>query len=254
MRFRIALASSAAVAAMCALTAGPASAAPDQFTQEALTPNNFNADQHSDPAVFRPASGNWYISGDPYPTHYGTPGDIPAVWNEGYGLAHIGVFRPSTGKWYLANFAGETKYAVHYGTRGDIPVQAHYRGIDKATVLAVYRPSKSTWYVRGVGAARYGGRYDVPVPGHYFKAANDDYADHIAVFRPYNGNWYIRGHAKIHYGTRGDIPVTGDFNGDGKGDIAVFRPSTGSLYIRGAGSERIGRSGDFPIGKAPYRD
>ena len=285
---------SAIVAGVLVVAGGmsPAAAAPDPYTRQLLTPNDFNYDGHSVPATYD-GHGTWSISGDfASPYHLGTTGDIPAVTNNGDGFAQYGVFRPSTGTWYLTSF-GEIR-TYRWGATGDIPVQAHYRGISNASVIAVFRPSTASWYISGVGTVRYGAAGDIPVPGHYFGTDANDYTDHIAVFRPSNGTWYrqgqpayrfgakgdvpapgdydgngttdiavyrpstqtwyVSGRAAVHYGTAGDIPVTGDYNGDGRIDITVFRPSTATWYTRGAAAVLFGAPGDFPIGKAPYRD
>lgn len=210
------------------------------------TPDDFTFEQTSTRAVF--AAGTWSID-DGYPTtfRFGIAGDLPAITDAGDGFAHIGVWRPSTGYWYQASPTGSIVKKTLWGVRGDIPVAAHYSGVSSASVLAVFRPSSSNWYVRGSASVHYGVPGDIPTPGHYAGSAANDYRDQIAVFRPDNGTWYVRGGTPVHYGTRGDIPVPGDYDGNGTTDLAVYRPATHTFYVRGSASVVYGTSGDIPV-------
>jgi hypothetical protein len=114
---------------------------------------------------------------------------------------------------------------------------------DHKTDVAVFRPSNSTWYLRGVGPFVYGQAGDIPVPADY----NGDGKAEIAVFRPSNSTWYIRGVGPFVYGQAGDIPVVADYNGDGKADIAVFRPTNSTWYLYGIGPRVYGTVGDIPV-------
>ncbi|PZS33579.1 MAG: hypothetical protein DLM58_07425 [Pseudonocardiales bacterium] len=258
------------------------------------TPHDFTFLQTSTRAVFSATTATWSID-DGYPTvfRFGLRGDLPAVTDAGDGFATIGVFRPSTGSWYQAGPTGRLAVTTKWGNSGDIPVPGHYSGVSRPSVLATFRPSNSTWYLRGIGNVPYGSRGDIPVPGHYAGTSANDYTDHPALFRPstavwyrqglsavqygargdipvpgdYTGNgttdiavyrpsthtWYIRGVTSVRYGIAGDIPVTGDYNGDGKTDIAVYRPSTHTWYMRGQAARSFGTATTTPIGKAPYR-
>jgi hypothetical protein len=258
------------------------------------TPHDFTFLQKSTPATFR--AGHWSIA-DGYtpPTAFtfGYSGDIPTVIDSGDGFARVGVFHPATGTWYLGTATGGVASKIAYGGASDVPVPAHYSGVSKATVIAIFRPADGTWHRRGLAGVQYGQKGDIPVPGHYAGTAANDFADQIALFRPSSGRWYrlgltsvgygqkgdipapadydgngttdialyrpsmhtfyVRGHASVHYGVTGDVPVTGDFNGDGRADFAVYRPSTHTLWIRGLAQVSVGAAGDTPVGKAPYR-
>jgi subtilisin-like proprotein convertase family protein len=134
-------------------------------------PADYDGDNRADLAVYREASGNWYIlqSSDsqlrvnqfglgnfqdkPFPRDY-----------DGDGKTDLAVFRVSSGTWYLqqsaAGFAG-----VQFGIASDIPAAADYDGDNRAD-LAVFR--NGTWYLlrsqQGFGAVQFGAAGDIPVP------------------------------------------------------------------------------------------
>jgi hypothetical protein len=151
------------------------------------------------------------------------------------GTADFTVWRPTTGTLYSEDASG-TPLIVKWGENGDIPVIGDYDG-DGKTDVAVFRPSKGTWYIipSSTGKAygvQFGTQGDVPVPGDYDGDGKTD----IAVWRPSKGTWYIvpsttgKAHG-VQFGTQGDVPVPGDYDGDGKTDMAVWRPSNQIWYI-----------------------
>ncbi len=199
---------------------------------------DFDGDRMADIAIFRPASGQWFIvnssTGSGAAFTWGGEGDIPVARDyDGDGKADIAIFRPSTGAWWIIPSSTGTGISYTWGGQGDIPVPQDYDGDGKIDI-AVFRPSTGTWYFiyssTGSGAAfGFGGGGDIPVPGHYYGDSKTD----IAFFRPSTGQWFIVNSRPpgnffpITWGGQGDIPVPGDYDGDSKTDIAIFRPSTG---------------------------
>jgi hypothetical protein len=200
--------------------------------------SNFDADEKSDVAVFRPSNGYWYnlnsTNGSFQAFPFGTSGDkVVAGDYDGDGKSDYAVFRPSNGTWYVQKSSGGF-VAVAFGTNGDLPVVGDYDG-DLKSDYAVFRPSNGTWYYLrssngALGFLTFGTNGDKPVQGDYDADGKTD----IAVFRPSNGTWYLQrstaGFTGIAFGAANDKPVQSDYDGDGKADIAVFRPADGGWY------------------------
>jgi endonuclease/exonuclease/phosphatase family metal-dependent hydrolase len=224
---------------------------------------DFDGDKKSDLSVYRPNTGEWFVS------RSGGAGTLQAVWGQpalgdlpvagdydGDGRQDMAVFRTTNATWYTRDTSTGAGRSIQWGTWGDVPVAGDYDG-DGRTDTAVYRPGNGTWYVRlastGAGSSgQWGTAGDIPVPGDY---DGDRKAD-LAVFRPSNGTWYVRyssngGGAAYQWGANGDVTVAGDYDGDGRTDCAVFRRSTGIWYVRYAtgatGGVQWGSGIDIPV-------
>ncbi|HUQ64252.1 MAG TPA: lamin tail domain-containing protein [Acidimicrobiales bacterium] len=122
------------------------------------TVGDFDGNGTTDIAVFRPASGVWYVNGG-VTTGWGTSGDIPVPGDyDGNGTTDIAVFRPDNGVWYVNG--GIT---TGWGTSGDIPVPGDYDG-NGTTDIAVFRPPSGVWYVNGGVTTGWGTNGDQPTP------------------------------------------------------------------------------------------
>jgi subtilisin-like proprotein convertase family protein len=229
---------------------------------------DFDGDGKADLAVYRPATGAWYIRRSSYGFEtftLGGPGTVPAAGVFAPdGLTDPASYNPTTGQWSVLTAAGMESVTfnspVFTPQPGDVPVPGDYtgnpNGIDQ---FAVYRPSTGTFFVRmGSGAdpdavfffsLGTGTAGDIPVPGHY----NDGvglYQTDAAVYNPATGVW------KVHTGSGdqvfqfqpNDIPAPGDYTGSGKTQEVVYRPGA-SAFISATGTTlaTIGRPGDIPV-------
>ena len=82
----------------------------------------------SDPAVYRPATGHWFVrqSTSRFSTwltyQWGTTGDLPAPADyDGDGRTDIAVWRSSTGVWYISRSAGGSSSPL-LGVSSDRPI------------------------------------------------------------------------------------------------------------------------------------
>ena len=205
-------------------------------------PFDFDGDDKSDIAVFRPENGVWYLNQSTQGFRaigWGSANDkiVPAKFNLDR-TTDLAVFR--NGVWYVYNSFGGNPIVVQFGQAGDVPVPADYDG-DGAAEMAVYRPSNGTWYAwnwitQRLTVAQFGIATDTPVPADYDGDGKID----LAVFRPETGAWYLlrstEGFTAFQFGAAEDKPVVGDYDGDGRADAAVYRPSTGMWYWLGSTS------------------
>ncbi len=219
---------------------------------------DFDGDQKTDVSVFRPATGEWFISGTLGPSFtvytFGAAEDllVPGDY-DGDGKTDFAVFRPSDSSWHFRMKGVYT--ARQYGQVGDIPAQGDFDG-DRRTDVAVFRPSTGTWFIafsdsrNTFAEVQFGQNGDRPAVADY---DGDGKAD-IAIWRPSDGNWHVQGSAGNYFaaawGQNGDIPAQADYDGDGRADLVVFRPSEGNWYLSrttaGIHIQQFGVNGDLP--------
>jgi uncharacterized delta-60 repeat protein len=221
------------------------------------TRGDYDSDGRSDIAIYRPATGTWWLNRSQtgvVATNFGLNGDKPVVGDyDGDGRNDVAVFRPSNRVWYLLQTSGGFA-AWQFGLSDDVPVPADYDN-DGKTDIAVYRPSTGVWHINrsqlGYTSYAFGLNGDRPVTGDFDRDGRSD----AAVFRPSNGVWYVLGSRigfyATQFGVATDVPVSGDFDGDLTNDIAVYRPSTGVWYIMRSSDgqaqiAQFGLNGDIP--------
>jgi uncharacterized delta-60 repeat protein len=218
--------------------------------------SDFDGDERTDLAVFRPSDGYWYIrnsfDGSFRFQRFGISTDriVPGDYDGDF-RTDIAIYR--NGQWHLLQSTNGYQVQL-FGLSTDIPVPRDYDG-DGQTDLAVYRPSTGIWYLQrstnGFAAIQFGLSSDLPVPGDY----DGDGLNDVAVYRPNNGTWYLlqstAGFSSVQFGLSSDLPVQGDYDNDGRTDVAVFRPSTGTWYLlqsmSGISIGQFGLSTDEPV-------
>jgi hypothetical protein len=113
--------------------------------------SDFDGDGISDTAVFRPATGNWFILNSGSNTfrtdQFGANGDIPIDGDfDGDSRTDLAIFRPSVGEWFFQRSSNGTVFGAPFGQNGDKPVPGDYDK-DGITDIAIWRPSDGNWFI-----------------------------------------------------------------------------------------------------------
>ncbi len=207
-------------------------------------PGDYNADRHSDIALYDASAGLWAIrtlSGAPIADSiaWGGPGmtAVPGDY-DGDGVWDIALYSEAFGAWYIRTVTGSVlAWNIPWGGPGMSPVPGDYDG-DGVWDLAVYNESLGQWNIvtmagealawglawGGVGLEAVSGDYD-----------GDGKAD-LAVYDEASGTWYVQGASGVllawgvPWGGAGLSPESGDFDGDGASDLAVRNSASGLGY------------------------
>ena len=96
--------------------------------QHVPVPADYDGDRKIDIAVFRPATGTWFVVNSSTNTYWsfawGASTDIPVPADyDGDRRIDIAVFRPATGTWWVVNSSTNTGWSFQWGANTDIPVQ-----------------------------------------------------------------------------------------------------------------------------------
>ncbi len=191
---------------------------PNGWVTDEPVPGDYDGDGNDDFAVWRPATGTWYVllSSDGYNPDYarifrwGKLGDIPVQGDyDGDGRTDYAVFRYTENRWFVMRSSDGTWHTTVLGQAGlDLLVPADYTG-DGKTDFAVFRDG--LWIIEDSSNGRrtyfnYGRPTDTPVPADYDGDGRTD----PAVYR--NGEWFVLASqatesSTFNYGQSEDIPL-----------------------------------------------
>jgi RHS repeat-associated protein len=125
---------------------------------------------------------------------------------DGVGHTEMAVFRPATAQWFVMGPTGGRLLGTFGDTSlRDIPVPGDYDGVGH-TEMAVFRPATAQWFVMGPTGGRLLGTFgdtslrDIPVPGDYDGVGHTE----MAVFRPATAQWFVMGPGGGHLVGGGD--------------------------------------------------
>jgi hypothetical protein len=150
--------------------------------EDVPVPGNYDNVGHAELALYRPSTGQWFISdaaANPSSVTrvitFGLGGNyvpVPGAYDATAGNPSIelAVFNTATGRW----FVDDTAQRSYQFNPGDIPAPGDYLGTG-VTEPAVYRPSTDQWWVVLPGATTptllgtFGTQNDIPIdaPYHY---------------------------------------------------------------------------------------
>ena len=222
----------------------------------------------ADLAVWRPATGTWWVMGgqgsQQVTQAWGINGDKPLPGDyDGDGRTDFSVYRPLTHEWYVFRSSDSTwDPVIQWGDASDSFVPADYDG-DGRTDRGVWRPGNGAWYIvkssDGSGQQTFGLPGDIPIPADY---DGDGSAD-LAVWRNSNKTFYSMNSSDddvLTIGTGNQIPTdsydwyaaSSDYDGDGRAEYALYDKTAARWYIRQTTNGSItilpwGLGGDAPV-------
>ncbi len=207
---------------------------------------DFDGDLRTDPSVFRPSTGAWYIrqsfTNSLSGAFFGANGDTIAPGDyDGDGRTDLAVWR--NGVFYVLRSSNSSVQVQPWGQAGDdAQVVADYDG-DRKTDFAVLRPGTNpgdpvAWYIlesfNNIQRSYFWGvTGDLGVLGDY----DGDGLNDVTVYRPSSSTFYVRrSRDGVLMGRQWGVSSTdkvvpGDYDGDGTTDFAVFRSPTAAWYI-----------------------
>jgi hypothetical protein len=241
------------------------------------TPGDYDGDNRTDIAVFRPSTGTFFVLRSSDNTvqsvQFGLFGDEPVARDyNGDGRTDFAVVRRIPGAtatapgqmiWYILTSNNFTFSATQFGLATDVVAPGDYDG-DGRFDLAVYRGSgadrsgQATFFVQrstaGFLAVQFGLGSDLVVPGDYDGDGRTDFA---VVRAGVNYTWFILNSSNfsfraVQFGTKPFFTTQADYDGDGRTDISVFNPLNATYFTlrssdNGLAQVQFGQNGDYPV-------
>ena len=246
-------------------------------TGDIPVPADYDADDISDIAIYRPSTGEWWVqksgSGGAWdierwgfpcsPSDIQANCDVPAPGDfDGDGDTEYAIYRPATSEfWVHGDTANEQRnvYTWEYHAK---PAVADFDGDGRddfgVFLSGVFTVVNSATPTRNEVPFGVDG---IPVPGDY----QGDARAELAVFNPSTYQYLVKSTttgviSTVFTGAAGDKPVPADYNGDQKIDAAIWRPSDANWWVKQSANcggvmgtcgawnvQTWGAAGDIPV-------